>query len=361
MPCYIGVKYCMFFPAVSHMLTACSVLLAALCLVVLSKKGGLRGRNWILASVIGVQFVICTGHIISLLVQLIRGFIHIPPPPTSPGAIPDSSKALNGTALYFTDLSTPEHVAEVVFYIINSLIADCFMTWRVFVFWDRNWYLAAPFVLLNTVTLVFGVLTIQATSTVGYHINAYFTGKVQMHIVTVWAVTVVTQTAGTLLIVWREVSTPIYVSPSRKRRGCSMVKALCLAVDSGAAYTSCIVLVLAFYLCSDPAGAVVVAILGQISATVPLTIILREWWKVTMNKAKAWQGPLLPHNTLLTESHELESRNALQLPTDSLTTDNGGSGVRIMKSTHMRSDVHSIAASDEGPLKSTRIGSYPSI
>ena len=53
-----------------------------------------------------VQFALATGHVITRVVQLIRAFI-------------GAAGTLDGPSLYLLDQSTPEHVAEEVFYITN--------------------------------------------------------------------------------------------------------------------------------------------------------------------------------------------------------------------------------------------------
>lgn len=56
--------------------------------------------------VASVQFGLATGHVITLVVQLVRGF----------GDIGDPS---NGPPLYLVNQATPEHVAQEVLYITN--------------------------------------------------------------------------------------------------------------------------------------------------------------------------------------------------------------------------------------------------
>ncbi|KZV60683.1 hypothetical protein PENSPDRAFT_659426 [Peniophora sp. CONT] len=79
-----------------------------------------------------------------------------------------------------------------------------------------------------------------------------------------WAISVITQTAGSILVAYRELSTPVHV-PSKAPRYCTVSSAACAIIDSGAAYTLGIILTLAFYTREHAEGAVVVAILGQIS------------------------------------------------------------------------------------------------
>ena len=64
-----------------------------------------HGRRTMLV-VSSIQFALATGHVITLLVQLIRAFI-------------GAAGTLDGPSLYLLDQSTPEHVAQQVLYITN--------------------------------------------------------------------------------------------------------------------------------------------------------------------------------------------------------------------------------------------------
>ncbi|KZV76737.1 hypothetical protein PENSPDRAFT_341975 [Peniophora sp. CONT] len=334
-------------------------ILVGLCAYVLTRKRGFKNSNWPLAVVIGVQWIVCTGHFASLFAQLIRGFIHPPQLPSSEPALGIIHAILgNGatnTTAYFLDQSSPEHTAEVVFYIFNSLVADCFMTWRVYVVWDRRAWLAAPFITLNIVTLVFGALVVKSETQVWFELSKYFTGLGRQRVLTMWAASVATQTSGTVLIAYRELSTPVYVPSTNRHRYCTMSSAACAVIDSGAMYTISIILTLAFYTHRRAEGAVIAAVLGQIAATVPLSIILREWWKTVM--PGTLRGPLIPRSALLQDNLEMEHRGALQLPAEH-SRERSGVNISVVKATH--GDVHSLTASDDG-LKNMQLENYASL
>ncbi|VDB92386.1 unnamed protein product [Peniophora sp. CBMAI 1063] len=333
-------------------------LLTVFCAYALARRGVFKGSNWALAIVIGVQWILCTGHIISLFAQLIHGFIHPPtPPPLGSAARNSSHLPDNATAssFYFQDQCTPEHTAEVAFYVLNGVMADCFMAWRVYVIYDRKIWLIAPFMIINLITLVFGGLVVRAQSGVGYDLALYFTGAVRQRALVVWALSVGTQTAGTLLISYRELSTPVHVPSSRTPRYCTLKSAACAVVDSGAAYILGVIKTLAFYLHRRTEGAVIVAILGQIAVTVPLTIIAREWWKVVRPGFR--QGSLLPRSALIRDRHDMQPQEALRLA-PRRSQDAEGVNVCVVKSTHM--DIHSITTCDEG-LKNAQLGSFSEV
>lgn len=92
-----------------------NTVLAASCLVILSTCR-LKSHNRLLAILIFVQFLFCTGHLISILVQLIKGFVH------TPSVQPASGTASNQTAAidaYFNDQGSIEHVVETALYAYN--------------------------------------------------------------------------------------------------------------------------------------------------------------------------------------------------------------------------------------------------
>ncbi|KAH9985672.1 hypothetical protein BJV74DRAFT_886230 [Russula compacta] len=89
--------------------------------------------------VASIQFGLATGHVITLVVQLVRGF-------------GNTGETSNGPSLYLVNQATPEHVAQEVLYITNSLIGDAILIWRLWVIWDRNFWLCVPFIVLCIAT-----------------------------------------------------------------------------------------------------------------------------------------------------------------------------------------------------------------
>jgi len=94
--------------------------------------------------VASTQFALCTGHVITLVVQLIRGFLN--PPWTSS----------DETSQYILNQDEPERKAQAMLYLTNSLIGDIILIWRLWIIWGRNFWLAAPFILLCISTAVAG-------------------------------------------------------------------------------------------------------------------------------------------------------------------------------------------------------------
>ena len=54
-----------------------------------------------------------------------------------------------GTTAFYSVISSPTEVAKNVLYITNTLIADTFVSYRLFTVWNRAWWiLFVPIVLL---------------------------------------------------------------------------------------------------------------------------------------------------------------------------------------------------------------------
>ncbi|KZV63586.1 hypothetical protein PENSPDRAFT_207227 [Peniophora sp. CONT] len=263
------------FPASVILSAMCSApiygvncLLAVLCSYALACNDRFKGSNWALAIVIGVQWVLSTGHFVSLFLQLFLGFVHPPALPLANSTASLHYLPPNVTAsdAYFQDQSSPEHTADIVFYILNIIVADSFMTWRLYVVYDRRAWLAAPFLILNILTSVFGGLVVKGETLIGYNLALVDAKPELPRAITMWATSAATQIAGTLLIAYREISTPVYVPATRSSRYCRPAAVACAIVDSGAIYTLGIVFDLAFYVRGGAEGIVVGAILGQIAS-----------------------------------------------------------------------------------------------
>ncbi|KAH9063583.1 hypothetical protein EDB87DRAFT_1602440 [Lactarius vividus] len=228
-----------------------------LCIHVLYMKG-LRGVNLTMLIVASVQFALSTGHVVTLLVQLIRAFI-------------GAAGTIDGPSNYLLDQSTPEHLAQGFFYMTNSLIGDAILVWRMWIIWDRNFWLGVPFFALCTASTVTGyaafanLASLSPTETV-------FLSRLQNWLYATWAFSIATQVGATLLIgyqFWKSIHWNY-----KGLRG-SRLSIFWILVESGALYTVTTIFLVGFS--STNTGAIFAAALGQISALAPTLIIVRAW------------------------------------------------------------------------------------
>jgi len=215
---------------------------------------GLRAWNLMMLLVATVQFLLATGHVVTLVVQLIRGF--------------------GGTStrtLYLLDQATPEHIAQEFLYITNSLIGDAILIWRLWIIWDRNFWLSVPFVVLCFATAVTGytalvnLLHLHATGTV-------FFPRVHNWLIATWCLSMATQFGATLMIGYRFWKS-IKWNSTRDGIRESRLPVLWILVESGALYSVTTIFLLGFSVTNM--GAIFAAALGQISALAPTLIIVR--------------------------------------------------------------------------------------
>lgn len=109
---------------------------------------------------------------------------------------------------------------------------------------------------------------IRALAIVQYNVQKFHANPELQRVLTMWGTSVATQTAGTLLIVYRELSTPSYVPSAKASRCLTLTSIGCAIVDSGATYTVGIIFTLAFYTTGRAEGAILAAIVAQISVRV---------------------------------------------------------------------------------------------
>lgn len=230
-----------------------------LCVHVLYMKG-LKGLNLMMLVVSSVQFALATGHVITLLVQLFRAFI-------------SAAGTLEGPSLYLLDQSTPEHVAQEVLYITNSLIGDAILIWRLWVIWGRNLWLCVPFIVLCIASGVTGYTALANLARLT-PADTVFLSRVHNWLIATWVLSIATQLGATLLIGYR-----FWKSIQWNSKGirASRLSILWIVVESGALYSITTVFLLGFS--STNTGAIFAASLGQISALAPMLIIVRAGLK----------------------------------------------------------------------------------
>ncbi|KAH9046130.1 hypothetical protein EDB84DRAFT_715672 [Lactarius hengduanensis] len=147
-------------------------------------------------------------------------------------------------------------------------------TWRMWIIWDRNFWLGVPFFALCTVSTVTGyaafvnLARLSPTETV-------FLSRLQNWLYATWALSIATQAGATLLIGYRFWKS-IQWNNSKGLRA-SRLSVLWILVESGALYTVTTIFLVGFS--STNTGAIFAAALGQISALAPTLIIVRAGLK----------------------------------------------------------------------------------
>jgi len=247
-----------------------------LCVHVLQMKG-LKKWNLMMFSVAAVQFAIATGHVISIVVQLIRAF--------------------GGTSIrtsYILDPSSPEYRAEQFLYLMNCLIGDAILIWRLWIIWQRNFWLSSPFVVLCLATAVTGFTAVVHLTHLSAT-DAVFLPRVHNWLIATWCLSIATQFGATLMIGYR-----IWTSIKRNTNNIreSRLAVLWILVESGALYSVTTIFLLGFS--ATNISPIFVAALGQISALAPTLIIVRAGLRDSPSSSKftpvngSTNGPYVP-------------------------------------------------------------------
>ncbi|KAH9955928.1 hypothetical protein BC827DRAFT_1378836 [Russula dissimulans] len=259
--------------------------------------------SWIVGPLYGIkvmlivastQFALCTGHVITLLVELIRGFLN--PPWTS-------SKE---TSDYIRNQDEPERKAQAALYLTNSLIGDAILIWRLWIIWGRNLWLTAPFVLLFIATAVAGITGFTNLGRLDLS-QTVFLPSVINWLTASWCLSIATQFGATLLIgyrVWKS------AQGTSKGIGASRLAIVWILVESGALFSVTTIFMLGFSRANM--GGIFISALGQISALGPTLIIVRVGLRGSDSSSafkpargslnNAYPGPPIFHNPRDVES-----------------------------------------------------------
>ncbi|KAJ7183857.1 hypothetical protein C8R46DRAFT_1209998 [Mycena filopes] len=202
------------------------------CIRVLHHRG-LAGFNRILLLVASIQFMLATAHNIVCLFQLIRGFI--------------------------------DNSAEAV-YLTNSIIGDTILIWRLYIVYNRNWWLCGPFLVLLAGTTVCSYSAVYYVSKFSPS-DPVFMEALGNWILSTWALSI----GATLLIAYRISSTTFTATRTSWRHSA----VFWLVIESGAIYSLATVVTLVLYALKQNSGAISGAALGQISCLIPTSIIVR--------------------------------------------------------------------------------------
>jgi len=236
------------------------IVFFALCKIFLEKSYR-RGREIstaILVTFAVVMFALSTAHVGLAVFELLQGFVY-------------QRDMEGGPPAYFRNNVFPKRKA---IYIINTLLGDSLLIWRVYVIWGRNWIICLPSVLLLLGTAICGIKTIVANATSSA--ASVFTSDILSWITSTFVLTIVTQITATALIAGRIYYASMPSTGELDKRHRSRYMALVwLVVESGAIYTSAALIQLITYLEKMNAGVIMEFALSQLSAMVPLVIVVR--------------------------------------------------------------------------------------
>jgi len=238
-----------------------------------------------------VMFALSTTHAGLAVRELLEGFVY------------QLASTPGGPPVFYRENVFPKRKA---IYIFNTLLGDSLLIWRVFVIYGRNWFVVAPSLLLLLGTMVCGLKTVAAN--VASEHSSVFDPSILSWVTSTFVLTIATQILATTLIAGRIyfAARPYsYIVPQGIQNGvlgngnsgpsgntkggkieisggevdskqrAKYLGMVWLVAESGAVYTSAALVQLVTYLLNMNAGVIMEFMLSQLSAMVPMIIVVR--------------------------------------------------------------------------------------
>ncbi|KAI0820502.1 hypothetical protein BC628DRAFT_1422839 [Trametes gibbosa] len=256
-------------------------VLYAIAIWILLYRERLRGKsrlNRMLFGTTTVMWILSVAHLGIDVARAIQGFVIW-------GGTP------GGTEAFYAKISDPTEVAKNVVYITMTLVADSFVTYRLYVVWSRVWWiLIVPSVMLiATAVAGYGACVEIGLATDG---TAVFADALQPWIRAFFSLSLTTNLLATLLIAARIMWSNRRVKKFRTTGAAAgsnweVVETL---IQSAAIYSAALASLLGTYLAGSNAQYICVDILQPLIGVVFTLIIIRVGLGYTMNESVSGGG-----------------------------------------------------------------------
>ncbi|KAI0324275.1 hypothetical protein GY45DRAFT_432170 [Cubamyces sp. BRFM 1775] len=214
-------------------------MLYAIAIWILLYRERIRGRskiNKVLCLTSSTLWLLCLAHFAIDIARAVQGF-----------AV-QGQRAAGGASRFYSILGDPTNVAKQSVYGVTTLIADCFVTYRLWVIWSRVWWIVPGPVLLLLATAVSGI---QSCSHVAWtkEDQDVFTNSDEPWIQAFFSLSLATNLLATILIMGR-----LICARRRVLRHCTegiaspYRKALDTVIQSAAIYSVALATLLGMYL-----------------------------------------------------------------------------------------------------------------
>ncbi|PIL26518.1 hypothetical protein GSI_12276 [Ganoderma sinense ZZ0214-1] len=223
--------------------------------------GRTRLNKWMFATAT-TMFVLAIAHLCFDVQRALDGFIAHGGTPT-------------GTLDFYNGLSNPTHVGKSVIYITQTLVGDAFVTYRLFIVYNRNaWILVLPLALLvGTGIAGYGICVVLTTLSGS---DAIFSGNLVPWITSFFALSLTTNVIATILIsgriMWSNYKVKRYRAGYAALTYWGVIETI---VQSAAIYSAALVSLLSTYLAGSNAQYICLDSLQPLIGVVFTLIIIR--------------------------------------------------------------------------------------
>ncbi|KAL5513724.1 hypothetical protein ACEPAH_4124 [Sanghuangporus vaninii] len=173
---------------------------------------------------------------------------------------------------YFLDSSNAVYLAKINMYLLQTLLGDTFIIYRLFIVWGRDFRLLIPAGVLLTASTVCAVFGNIAAARVSPS-TLIFIPQLKRWIVSIFSLTLFTNASCTALIAFRIWWTGRQLRSASWRNSLSPV--IAIVVESAAVYSVSLISLMAAYLSGSWGHYIVLDMMPQIIAITFLMIIVR--------------------------------------------------------------------------------------
>ncbi|KAI0328846.1 hypothetical protein GY45DRAFT_1372082 [Cubamyces sp. BRFM 1775] len=270
------------------MLFGAFTVLFTIAIWILLYREKVRGRsrtNRVLCATSTAMWLLSVAHLAIDVTRAIRGF-----------AV--GGQTVGGTEAFYARVNDLTDVAKNAVYLVMTLLADSFVSYRLYIVWNRAWWvLIIPVLLLIATTVAgFGVCIEIGLTKPG---NPIFANNLQPWIRAFFALSLTTNLFATVLITGRIMWANRRVRDYRANGGAtgSHWEVIETMIQSAAIYSAALIAVLGTYLANSNAQYVCLDSIQPLIGIVFTLIIIRVGLASTMNDSvRGGSGDGLPHH-----------------------------------------------------------------
>ncbi|KAJ3553550.1 hypothetical protein NM688_g3548 [Phlebia brevispora] len=244
---------------ITAVLYGCNAILSIALVKILARQSLNAVRNRVFLFVALIQIAIATAHVATCLRMAMDGLI-----------------VSSDRNAYYGDQATPAHLAQIILFYVNNLIADGLLIWRLYVVWNKNYMLCIPFVVFLVTSAVCGFENVAKLSLARTR-KELLELSLQRWAFSAWSLSIIIQTLVSFLLAYKiwttRISTACVSRRHRHRR--RTITIIWAIIESGSILCSLALILLAFYAAKKEIGAIVIAVLAQVDTLVPTSILIR--------------------------------------------------------------------------------------
>ncbi|KAJ8502153.1 hypothetical protein ONZ51_g158 [Trametes cubensis] len=273
---------------VESILFGAFTVLFAIAIWILRHRGKVHGRlttNRVLCATSTAMWLLSVAHLVLDMTRAIRGF-------TVEG------QTASNTEAFYARISDPTNVATNTIYLVTTLLADSFFSYRLYIVWNRTWWIVIvpALLVLSTAVTGIGVCVEIGLTKPG---NPIFASNLQPWIRTFFALSLTTNLFATVLIIGRIMWANRRVREYRANGAMvgSHWNVVEIVIQSAAVYSAALIAMLGTYLANSNAQYVCLDIIQPLIGIVFTLIIIRVGLASTMESTvRGSSGDGLPYN-----------------------------------------------------------------